>query len=109
MFKIITKTGLAVLIAAGTLTGAAGVASAAEGFRVTIGTEIAQEDYYSRRPDRRRGCSPRLAEDIARDYGMRRTQVVDVTPRRVVVEGRVRGGWDRMVFANVRGCPLLRR
>ena len=57
----------------------------------------------------RRGCNPRMAEDIARDYGMRRARVSDVTPRRVIVEGRNRGGWDRMVFANVRGCPLIRR
>jgi hypothetical protein len=25
------------------------------------------------------------------------------------VSGRDRRGWDRMTFANVRGCPLIRR
>lgn len=56
-----------------------------------------------------RGCSPRLAEGIARDMGLRRARVVDVTPRRVVVSGFDRRGPDRIVFANQRGCPVIRR
>lgn len=57
----------------------------------------------------RRGCDPRQAEDIARDYGLRRARVVDVTPRRVVVNGYGRRGPDTIVFANVRGCPVMGR
>jgi hypothetical protein len=57
----------------------------------------------------RRGCSPRLAEGIARDMGLRRARVIDVTPRRVVVAGFDRHGRDRITFANQRGCPLIRR
>lgn len=53
-------------------------------------------------------CEGWLAEDKARDFGLRRAQVVDVTPRRVVVEGFRRGGrLVTMSFANVRGCPPL--
>jgi hypothetical protein len=57
----------------------------------------------------RRGCDPRQAEDIARDYGLRRARVSDVTPRRVIVDGFSRRGPDTMVFANVRGCPVMGR
>jgi hypothetical protein len=58
---------------------------------------------------RGRACDPRQAEDIARDYGLRRARVVDVTPRRVVVNGFGRRGPDTMIFANVRGCPMMGR
>lgn len=40
---------------------------------------------------------------------VRYARVTNVTPRRVVVSGRNYRGWDQMVFANVRGCPLIRR
>lgn len=60
-------------------------------------------------PPPRRGCSPHMAEAIARDMGMRRARVVDVSPRRVVVAGFDRHGRDRIVFANQRGCPIIRR
>ncbi len=54
-------------------------------------------------------CHPGLAVEKARDYGFRRAQVVDVTPRRVVVEGRRFGDYRTISFANVRGCPVLGR
>ncbi len=41
--------------------------------------------------------------------GLRRAQVVDVNRRVVVVAGFDRRGRDRVVFANERGCPLIRR
>jgi hypothetical protein len=56
----------------------------------------------------RRGCDPRMAEDIARDYGFRRARVIDITPRRVIVQGFTRRGPDEISFGNVRGCPVLR-
>ncbi|MDW5312956.1 hypothetical protein [Rhizobium sp. PL01] len=59
--------------------------------------------------DRRGRCDPRLAQEKARDFGMRRARVVDVSPRRVVVEGMRRGDYRSMVFANARGCPVLGR
>ncbi|WP_275783757.1 hypothetical protein [Pararhizobium gei] len=58
---------------------------------------------------RRGRCAPGLAEDKARDYGLRRARVVDVSPRRVVVEGRRHGDYRNIVFANVRGCPVIGR
>ncbi|WP_445944957.1 hypothetical protein [Rhizobium sp. CB3060] len=41
--------------------------------------------------------------------GLRRARIQNITPRRVVVEGFGRHGPDRVVFANVPGCPLIRR
>ncbi|HEV7308809.1 hypothetical protein [Ensifer sp.] len=60
--------------------------------------------------DRRGGrCAPWMAVDKARDRGFRRAYVADVSSRRVVVEGRRDGYRDRIVFANVRGCPTMGR
>jgi len=44
-----------------------------------------------------------MAENIAEDYGLRRTRVVDVSPRRIVVQGWSRRGPDQMTFAVSRG------
>ncbi len=63
-------------------------------------------DQYEGGRDRRRGeCTPDDALDAARDSGLRRARIARVTPRNVVVEGFTRRGPDRIVFANVRGCP----
>lgn len=59
--------------------------------------------------ERRGRCDPWLAQDKARANGLRRARVVDVSPRRVVVEGRRWGEYRRVVFANVRGCPYIGR
>jgi hypothetical protein len=59
--------------------------------------------------ERRGRCAPWLAQDKARAFGLRRAQVVDVSPRRVVVEGRRHGDYRTVVFANVRGCPIIGR
>ncbi|URK87371.1 hypothetical protein LP421_28295 [Rhizobium sp. RCAM05350] len=58
---------------------------------------------------RRGRCDPWLAADKARANGLRRARVVDVSPRRVVVEGRRWGEYRRVVFANARGCPFIGR
>lgn len=58
---------------------------------------------------RRGGCAPWMAEDKASRMGLRRARVVDVSRRSIVVVGRDRGGRDRIVFANERGCPVIRR
>lgn len=70
---------------------------------------------WERRHERRHGdwgrrgrCSPDLAVAKARDFGMRRARVVDMSPRRVVVEGFRRGDYSRMIFINDRGCPTWR-
>lgn len=59
---------------------------------------------WSDRGSRRR-CDPDDALDNARDAGFRRAHVVRISPRSVVVEGMTRRGPDRIIFANVRGCP----
>ncbi|MBY5608974.1 hypothetical protein HFO32_09500 [Rhizobium leguminosarum] len=59
--------------------------------------------------DRRgpRGCDPDDALDIARSEGLRRAQIVRMSPRRIVVQGMTRRGPERMTFANQRGCPEI--
>lgn len=108
------KAGLAALIALGGLAATAPSASA-DGVRYGI---YVQDGYRHGghgapgwgRPDRGRDrCSPWLAEEKASRMGIRRARVVDVSPRRVVVAGFDRYGRDRVVFANVRGCPVIRR
>jgi hypothetical protein len=61
---------------------------------------------FDRRPGRG-GCDPRQAVDMAGRSGLRHAHVVDVSPRRITVDGFSRRGPDEMVFANVRGCPSL--
>ncbi|KVK50653.1 hypothetical protein BCY90_16630 [Agrobacterium deltaense] len=111
MFSTFAKAGLAALIALGGISFTAPAASAGSDvqFRVQV-----QDGYGHRpgwgRPDRPgRGCSPWLAEEKASRMGLRRARVVDVSPRRVVVAGFNRYGRDRVVFANERGCPVIRR
>jgi len=65
-----------------------------------------EEEYQSPRRARR-GCDLDEATDIARDEGLRRPRVVDVTERRVVVRGRTAAGPETIVFANRRGCPVI--
>ncbi|CUX25650.1 hypothetical protein G3A56_15135 [Rhizobium oryzihabitans] len=113
MFSTFAKAGLAALIALGGISVTAPAASAGSDvqFRVQV------QDGYGHghrpgwgRPDRPRfGCSPRFAEEKASRMGLRRARVVDVSPRRVVVAGFDRHGRDRIVFANERGCPVIRR
>lgn len=76
------------------------------------------DDRWDRRDDRRHGdgwgrgrgrCSPDLAVAKARDFGVRRARIADMSPRRVVVEGFRRGEYSRIVFANERGCPAMWR
>ena len=50
-----------------------------------------------------------LSQEKASDFGMRSALVVDVSPRRVVVEGMRRGNYRSIVFANARGCPVIGR
>ncbi|PDT10655.1 hypothetical protein [Rhizobium sp. M1] len=112
MMQFLAKAGLAAMLITGTLASTA--APAAAQFSIIIGDPEREPPRDYRRPppsfDRRpRGCDPRLAEDLARDYGLRRARVVDITPRRVIVQGWTRRGPDEMSFGNVRGCPPLRR
>ncbi|KJF68334.1 hypothetical protein [Rhizobium nepotum] len=125
MFSTFAKAGLAALIALGGISATAPAASAGSDvqFRVQVqdgyGHDRGRGPGWGRpdrpgpgwgRPDRPRyGCSPQFAEEKASRMGLRRARVVDVSPRRVVVAGFDRRGRDRVVFANERGCPVIRR
>ena len=115
MIGTFAKASVAALIAFGSISATASTASA--GPDVQYGIYV--QDGYRHgggqgwgRPDRGRDrdrCAPWMAEEKANRMGLRRARVVDVSPRRVVVAGFDRGGRDRVVFANVRGCPVIRR
>ncbi|MDM9621812.1 hypothetical protein [Rhizobium sp. S96] len=118
MMQFLTKAGFALVLAAGTFAGAVAPASAQVDVYIGDGRPPPPRGYYRPPPPppppgygygRPRGCDPRMAEDIARDYGFRRARVVDVTPRRVIVQGWTRRGADEISFGNVRGCPVWRR
>lgn len=120
MMNFLARAGFATLLAMGTLAGTIVPASAQVGVDVYVDNPRHRPPpppppgyhrpppppYYGRPP---RGCDPRMAENIARDYGLRRTRVVDISPRVVTVEGFGRRGPDRIFFGNVRGCPVMRR
>ncbi len=101
MSSIFAKAGIAALIALGAVSATMSTASASD-----ISASVHQVRYDPHRP---RACSPVLAVQKARERGMRNARIADITPRRVVVIGRDRHGPDRVVFANVPGCPVIRR
>jgi len=100
MISLIAKAGIAALITLGAISATAATASAND-FSVSV--HQARYDY------RARACSPIAAVQKARAMGLRRARIDNITPRRVVVDGFSRRGPDRIVFANARGCPLIRR
>ncbi|NKN13220.1 hypothetical protein [Rhizobium laguerreae] len=101
MTHFLTKASLATLLALCTIPATVSTAAAA-GPQTSL---VVEAQYH--RPIR--GCSPMHAVRKARDFGLRRAHITRMSPRVVVVAGRDRRGWDRMTFANVRGCPLIRR
>jgi len=133
MTTLFKKTILAAVLGLGALTAGVPAASAA-GLNVTVDTvgyrngflqvqgwdrgddRDRDGDRWDRRPDRRHGgdwgrggrCSPDLAIAKARDFGMRRARIADISPRRVIVEGFRHGDYRRMIFINDRGCPIGR-
>ncbi|MCR6500156.1 hypothetical protein MUO32_13995 [Shinella sp. CPCC 101442] len=139
MTNFLKKTVLAALLGLGALTAVAPAASAGDislsieqvgyrnGFfevhdygrdrdRDRWDRRSDRRDRWDRRHERRHGdwgrrgrCSPDFAVAKARDLGLRRARLADVTPRKVVVEGFRHGGYSRVVFANDRHCPVLWR
>jgi hypothetical protein len=117
MTTFFAKTGIAALIALSGLAATAPIANAQVYFD-NGGPRYdrphgPRDDYRGpdrRRDDRRRdSCAIGQALDKAERRGLNRPRVADVNPRVVVIVGRNRGGPDRMVFANERGCPSLGR
>ncbi|AFL53171.1 hypothetical protein ABIE78_000934 [Sinorhizobium fredii] len=68
-----------------------------------------RRDWRRDRWERRGRCEPWLAVDKARDRGLRRAHVADISRRQVVVQGRRHGDRQAIIFANVRGCPIIGR
>lgn len=66
-----------------------------------------REHHRDRDWRRPRGCFPGQAVDKARYQGLRHARIKFVSPRTVVVVGRGPYGREQMIFANVRGCPLI--
>ena len=125
MRQFIIKTALAVAVTATAAIAPFASASASDGLRVQVqfydgrrdeaprwdrdrGRDWRQDRDWGRDRDRG-GCSPRFAEEKASRMGLRRAQVVDVNRRVIVVNGFDRGGPNRIIFANERGCPVIRR
>lgn len=100
MINLFAKAGLAALITLGAVSATAATASA---------NDFAASVHQVRYDHRVRACSPIRAVQKARAMGLRRAHLVNITPRRVVVDGFNRRGPARVVFANVPGCPLIRR
>lgn len=119
---------LAVALLALAGLSAAAPAASAGGLDVRIETVGYRDGYYGHRSDRydghgrwgdrhgrwddRRGrgrCAPWLAVEKARDHGLHRARIADVSHRRVVVEGWRHHRYARMAFANVARCPAIWR
>lgn len=116
MTNLLAKAGMAAALSFAALFGTVSTASAdGIGFGIYVdgpgrGWDAPRHGHgWDGPPRRHRACAPGHALDKARYSGLRRAHVRDVTPRRVVVAGLRQGYPDRMVFANVRGCPVLRR
>jgi hypothetical protein len=121
MTGMLAKLGLVALVTFASTVGTVSTAAAGSDFGWGIyvgGGEPGYDRYdrYGHRPGwgyeprrhhRPEGCSPRRAVQEARWSGLRRARVHDVTPRRIVIAGFRHGEFDRMVFANVRGCPVI--
>lgn len=127
MRNFLKKSLLAAVLGLGALTASVPAASAANielsieqvGYRngfYQVHDQDRRGQRWDRRHDRRYGerarrgrCDLGFAVAKARDQGLRRARVADVTPRKVVVDGFRRGGYSRIVFANDRHCPVLWR
>lgn len=106
MFNIVSRIGLGLVMVTGVFVGSAAIANA-QGFDIQVGPHGVRpiiRDGYDRRPD---ACRPGDAMAAARDEGFRRPHIVQVTDRRVVVEGMTDDGPDRISFANRPGCPEM--
>ncbi|MGF0538658.1 hypothetical protein ACQQ2Q_11735 [Agrobacterium sp. ES01] len=119
MTNMIAKAGAAALIAIASLTATVSTASAGgyghgsgAGFTIQFGERGHNKGHNSHNRHHSRqfaACAPRHAVKKARWNGLHRAHIQRVSPRHVVVSGYRHHRHDRMVFANVPGCPLIRR
>jgi hypothetical protein len=100
MRYLFARVTFAALVALASIPSTASTAAAASPERASV-IDIQYRPVH--------GCSPVQAVQKARWAGLRNARVTNITPRRVVVSGRSYRAWEQMSFANVRGCPVLRR
>ena len=74
-------------------------------FRVAQRHDRRDDRRYDRRYDR--GCSPREALRKASRMGLNRVSIARDGRRSVVVDGRKRGRYVTVAFAQARGCPVI--
>lgn len=115
MNNIFTKVAIAAVLGLSTLAAIPATASARDtGIYIGVSGHRHHETYYHHhnpRHDRRgyrESCSSGQAEYKASRFGLRAAHVIRRTPGRVVVEGRRHHYHQRIVFANTRGCPIIR-
>ncbi|PTM92597.1 hypothetical protein [Mycoplana dimorpha] len=116
MPNLLGKTFAAALLAIAGLTAVAPAASAGgmDVYITTVDHRGYRDGYHGRgygwdkRNDRGR-CAPWLAVEKARDHGIRRARIADVSHRRVVVEGWKHHRYTRIAFANAPRCPTIWR
>jgi hypothetical protein len=113
MFNTIKTVALSALIGIGTLAAIPAQADSLYlGFgnnnEPRVGVYTGDENGYRRDRDWRRSCSPDRALDKAERMGLRRARIVDVSRHTVKVAGRQYGDRVVVVFANERGCPVIR-
>ena len=110
MTNLFATAGIAAFLALTSLAAPA-VASASD---LNPGVQLAQwggPSHWGGGPSSSRNfCNHSTAENRARNMGLTRVRVTNVTSRAVVVEGRNRrGDWQRVTFANDRSCRVLGR
>lgn len=118
MTRLLAKTVLAAVLGLSALAVSVPAASAAP-VEILVETVGYRHGFHDRHHGWEHGrhhgremrghCSPRLAVEKARGYGLRHARIASVTPRHVVVEGVRFYRHGRIAFANVRHCPVLWR
>lgn len=114
MFSTIRTAALSALVGLGTLAAVPAHADSIYlGFGNNndprVGVYTGDDDGYRRDRYWRRSCSPERAVNKAERMGVRRARLIDINRRTVKVAGRQYGDRVVIVFANERGCPILRR
>ncbi len=109
MTSFFAKTAIAALISFAAISSTAATASAGG---VDVKIQVGAPGYYHggyRHYNYRGHCKPWMALDKARWRGLHRARIAHVGPNRIVVEGRKNYHWNRITFANARGCPVIHR
>ena len=117
MTSIFTKVAIAAVLGLSTLAAIPATASARDtGIYIGFGGQRHHETYRHHQPRHERherrvyraSCSSGQAVYKASRIGLRAAHVTRRSPGRVVVEGRHHHRHSRIVFANTRGCPIIR-